>query len=338
MIYSNAFSESIRELEKDRGNADWLLDSRKNEIYEKIPRIKEIDEKLMQTGINLAKLVLSGTNEENIDKVISRMEKENDKLSREKKVLLKESGYKNNFLTDVYKCKTCSDTGFVDNEKCRCLKQKLIDKYYKISNLGNILKKENFDHFDIRLYSDEIDPEEGLSPKTNIQQIHKVCREFIIDFNTKPTNLLFYGSPGLGKTFLCNSIAKDLLDAGRAVLYVTAAQLFIVFDNHRFHREEMAEPDAMMELMLITDLLIIDDLGTEMPTLSSLSDFFNVINYRILEAKPMIISTNLMPEEFEMVYTERIMSRFMGSFTMLKFFGDDIRFEKKYLSKNKKNG
>ena len=324
-----AYDECVREFEKDRNESARLLSKRKNEVYDKIPRIREIDESLSLTAINISKQILSGDSQ-NAERLIAGMEKENNRLIKEKNLLLKENGFKQNFLTDIYKCRLCRDTGYVDNEKCRCFSQKLISRYYDLSNINNILKKENFGSFNLKYYSDETDPQNGLSPRANIQKIHKICAGFAADFDSKYANLLFYGPTGLGKTFLCNAVAKELLDAGKTVLYITASQLFKMFDDYRFRRDEMDEPDAAVEMVFKAELLIIDDLGTEFTTGNSLSEFFSIVNQRILEQRPMIISTNLNPNDFEAIYTERIVSRLIGSFIMCKFFGQDIRVFKKY--------
>jgi len=322
------YSACIRELNADKAGAERLLDARRREVYEKSPRVKEIDETLFSTGLNLSRLAL-GDPSADIDKLLSEMEIQNAKLNREKKSLLKDCGFKQNYLTDIYKCKLCADTGFTGNEQCRCLTQKLIGRRYGQSNLKDILQKENFENFDLRYYSEEKDAN-GVSPKANIKNIYRVCMKFVSDFGVKPSNLLFYGATGLGKTFLCNSVAKDLLDNGKTVLYTTAPQLFKVFEDYRSHRDDMEDADNTVDIVYESDLLIIDDLGTEFIAMNSLTEFFNIVNARLLTNKSMIVSTNLSPNELETIYTERIVSRLIGNFTMLKFFGQDIRLLKKY--------
>ena len=333
MGYSDALGACLRELEAQRADAVRALEARKREVYEKIPRVMEIDERLSSTGINLSKKILSGITGPDAKKLIAGMERDNERLLREKNALLRENGYKINFLTDVYRCRLCADTGYIEAERCRCLKQKLIGRYYGLSNLSGALKKETFEHFSIDFYSADKDPQNEISPRANMQKILRVCRDFTADFGLKPSNLLFYGNSGLGKTFLCNCIAKELLDAGRTVLYTTAPQLFKTFENYRFYRDEMDEPDETVDMVFAADLLIIDDLGTEFTTGNSLSEFFNIVNSRILNEKPMVISTNLIPNDFEAIYTERIISRILGNFFMCKFFGQDIRVIKKYVKK-----
>lgn len=323
---SQVLKEILRDYERDRGQANNLLNSRKNEVYMSVPRILEIERRLTATGLALAKSILNQSG--SADKMIAELEKENATLAKERELLLIQNGYPPNYFTDIYKCGACRDTGYYDDNQCRCLKQKLINKHYGLSNLNKVLEDENFDTFNIRYYSPEVG--DGISPKQNMEVIYKNCSDFINNFGQGFSNLLFYGKTGLGKTFLCNCIAKDLLDMGKAVLYVTAPQLFKAIEKYRFHRDEMDEPEEYVGLIYNVDLLIIDDLGTEFSTVVTSTEFFNIINTRLLTKKPVIISTNLNPGDFENQYSDRLTSRFFGYYKMMKFVGDDIRIMKKY--------
>ncbi|MDR1687247.1 MAG: ATP-binding protein [Clostridiales bacterium] len=332
MGYSAVFKECMREYEKTRDKSAALLNIRKREIYGEIPRIEEIDGELSQTGLALTKLILTSGNSK--ADYVKELGKKNAALVKEKAKLLNGAGFKRTYLDGIYECKLCKDTGFADGKRCSCFKQKLIDKHYGLSNLHGRLKSENFDYFDIRYYSEEKDPKTGISPRANIERIYQVCMDFVTNFDEKYTNLLFYGDTGLGKTFLCNCIAKDLLDAGKTVLYVTAPKLFKFFDDYRFNREETDAPSEYLEMVHEADLLIIDDLGAEFSTVIGASELFNIINARILDKKHTVISTNLKPgTDFEDTYSQRIVSRFVGNYVMLKFIGKDIRLSKKYSSR-----
>lgn len=334
MRYSTVFKECIREYEKSRERTAELLKKRKDEVYEIVPRISEIDEELSHTGFTLTKLVL--TDQENRNEYIKELSKKNASLLKERAKLLNGAGYKRTYLDSIYECRICKDTGFFDGKRCACLNQKLIDKHYGLSNLRDRLKIENFEYFDIRYYSDETDTKAGISPRANIERIYQVCMDFVSNFNDVYSNLLFYGDTGLGKTFLCNCIAKDLLDSGKTVLYVTAPKLFKFFEDYRFNKDELDDPDEYADMVYKADLLIIDDLGAEFSTVISASELFNIVNARILEKKHTVISTNLNPiTDFENSYSQRIVSRFVGYYAMLKFFGKDIRLSKKYSGKNK---
>jgi len=330
MGYAVIFNECLREYEKTRDISAKLLLKRRNEVYEAIPRVKEIDLELARTGIDLAKVILSGDSG-NGDHA-KELNKTNAQLQRERVKLLNAAGYKKTYLDNTYECKLCKDTGFQGGVRCACFNQKLIDKHYNMSNLRERLKRENFEYFDIRYYSEEQEQQRGLSPRANIQRIYQICNDFVKNFDGKYSNLLFYGDTGLGKTFLCNCIAKDLLDAGKVVLYVTAPELFKFYENYRFNKDELDEPTSYADMVNTADLLIIDDLGAEFATVIGASELFNIINTRILEQRHTVISTNLNPgTDFEDTYSQRTVSRLVGNYVMLKFIGTDIRKSKKYL-------
>lgn len=328
MANSIAFKQLMKDYEKNRIKANHLYEKRLAEIYNAEPQIEEIDRELANIGLSLTKLVLNNLPDKK--EQVSALQQKSKELTSQKKALMKNAGFKESYLTHIYRCNTCKDTGFVENERCKCLKQGLIEKYYEMSNLSKVLKNENFDTFDLSYYSDEPDPKAGISPKANIQKNWTTCLNFVKNFDTHFQNLLFYGTTGLGKTFLCNCIAKELLNSGKTVLYVTAPQLFKMVEEFRFNRSEDDEPEQYMEMILTADLLIIDDLGTEFSTVVTKSELFNFINTRLLNRKSTIISTNLMPSHFEEQYSDRIMSRLFGEYTLLRFIGKDIRLQKKY--------
>lgn len=323
------YKQVLKEYEKNRDEAKRLLESRKRKIYKNIPRIEEIDFELTKTGINISKAVLHAKNNGEKQVLLNELKNKNENLIKEKENLMLENGYKIDYFNSVYKCEFCKDTGYIKNKKCRCFNQKLINKAYDMSNLKDILIYENFDTFDFRYYSDIKDEKEGVSPLENIKKIWTVCLNFVKNFDSKFENLVFYGSSGLGKTFLCNCIAKELLDAGKTVIYVTAFQLFKMIENERFNKTEEEESNEFLDMLNTVDLLIIDDLGTEFSTVLSSSELFNFINTRMLEKKATIISTNLSPQNMINQYSDRIISRIYGQYKILSFFGDDIRILKR---------
>jgi len=330
MTYKAAFRQVMKDYETARDNADLLIEKRKAEVYRLIPEIIEIDTTLSKLGASLAKMALSGD--------IKGMEEVRDQtlLLKDKRCLLLKNSLGEDYLTAVYRCMNCSDTGYLHAspgsppERCPCLKQRLIDAYYSLSNMNEVLSEENFDTYDLRLFNTEIIPSEGLSPHTNMQTIYRLTTQFVSAFDTEFNNLLLYGEPGLGKTFVCHCIAKDLLDAGRTVLYLTAPRLCKVLEDYRFNREAMTEPEEMLATIDEVDLLILDDLGAEISTVVTSAALFDLINQRLLLRKHTVISTNLTPAALESQYSERIVSRFFGNYQMIKFFGEDIRVKKKY--------
>lgn len=317
----------LREFEKRKIDAIEAQKKRQQMIYTSIPDIETIDTNLTQIGIRLVRHMATGMDEE----ALVAFRKRSAELLQTKKMRLVENGYPEDFLDVHYKCPTCQDTGFVGSKPCKCFKQELIQIAYHQSNLQNILPKENFNTFSLDYYSKEVDPKRNTSPYRRMQRIYEYCVRFVELFETKKENILFSGPTGLGKTFLCNCIAKELLDRGYNVLYLTAPELFRLFEESRFHREDMEEDSKnFLETLLTVDLFIIDDLGTESGNSFTGPDLFHVLNSRLLNNLPTIISTNLQTNELQAYYSERLVSRLFGHYTKFYFFGTDIRRLKKY--------
>lgn len=328
MTKTEIYKKIHREYEKMQNSALHEQRQRQELLYEKIPLIKEIDQKISLTGVKIAKAALKRP--EDFLELTNLLKKDLKQLKEEKKELLKQNGFKEDFLDMKYHCQRCKDTGYIDSQRCTCFQQKLIDVLYNQSNLSEIIKSENFDTFDFRFYREQKLADEALSPKENMKQIYEKCFDFVQGFGYEFENLLFYGSTGLGKTFLCNCIAKDLMDKGKTVLYMTAGQLFKAVEDSHFKKEEQVEYANILDDVLTVDLLIIDDLGTEFSTILSSSELFHIINERLLTKKPVVLSTNLAPSDLINHYSDRIVSRLTGGYKVLKFFGDDIRFKKKF--------
>lgn len=324
-IYRNV----LRQYERIRREKTEELRQRQTTVYDKIPRIQEIENEIAMAGVRIAKMVLKKP--EDSFSLLGNLREGLTALKMEKERLLRENGFSLDFLEMNYECSHCKDTGYIGQKQCLCMKQKLMDAAYDQSNIRDILKVENFDTFDIRYYSAEKGKDELISPRENIQGILSTCLSFTEHFDIQFSNLLLYGGTGLGKTFLCNCIAKDLLDHGKTVLYVTAGQLFKLIEEQRFQKKDDEETEDYMSDILDVDLFIIDDLGTEFSTILSSSELFMMINGRMLNKKPVIISTNLSPADLIHQYSDRIVSRLLGEYKALKFFGEDIRVKKKFM-------
>lgn len=320
------YNQILREYELDRDECARIMSDRRGEVYRTLPRVMEIDKELTETGIKLARLFLVS---EDREKKIEELKVYTEELNSEREHLLNENGYTIKYLEPVYKCESCKDTGFMGNEKCYCFKQKLIEKSYDMSTIGHIIKNENFDNFDIRYYSKEVDSKEGISPYENMENILNIVLKSLGNIEKEPANLFFYGGAGLGKTFLCNCIAKDILEMGKTVIYMTAFQLFELMIKSKFHRDEMTEPDETMSMLLESDLLIIDDLGTENINSITSAGLFDIINSRLLSRRSTIISSNLAPADMLNIYSERIVSRLYGEYKICHFLGSDIRILKR---------
>jgi len=324
---SQIFKEVLRELERERNQSEKALNARRNFLHENMPEIKEIDDELAGVGLALAKMVLH--REEGTEKA-GALRKRSELLVRNRERLLYENGYDEAYFEDMYKCMDCKDTGFVGSLRCHCLKQRIIAKYYEKSNLSKVLERENFDSFNMNYYSDIADSACGISPKDNMERIYTNSLKFVENFDSRFENLLLYGPTGLGKSFLSNCIAKELLDKGKIVLYTSAGNLFKMVEAERFNRNNQTANADVLSLVFDVDLLIIDDLGTEFSTSVTNSELFNFINTRLLNKKSTIISTNLAPRDFEGIYSDRITSRLFGEYTLLRFIGEDIRIAKKH--------
>lgn len=321
---ASVYKQTLHRYELDRNRARNLYERRKAEVYARLPRIRELDERLTRLSLDTARGMLVGGAAD-----IAAVKSQITGLTEEKRSLMAQAGYPEDYLKNVHTCPLCEDTGYIGARKCRCLRQRLIESYYDLSGLSEAMAAENFQSFDFKYYSNAADPDVGVSPAANIRTVYQHCVDFVLNFGTEFTNLLFYGDTGLGKTFLCNCIAKDMLDAGFCVLYVTAPRIFKKIEDFRFNRGEQDAPDTQLELIYDTDLLIIDDLGSEFSTVVTDTELFNIINSRLLDKRPTIISTNLSLKDFQNAYTDRIISRFAGNYKMLRLFGDDIRLKKK---------
>lgn len=321
------YKQLLRQYDLKRSAAVQRQKERTAEIYKKIPQIKKIDENLNNTGIHLVRHMLKNPSTASLD----AFHENTDELIRTKKMLLVEAGYAPNYLDIQHDCALCQDTGFIGSKPCKCFKQALINIAYEQSNLKHILERENFEFFTLDYYSQTPDPKTGISPYNQMLRIKQICVGLIENFAVEKQNLLLHGPTGLGKTFLCNCIAKQLLDDGYTVLYFTAPQLFNLFEEARFHREDLNDgAKDTLNTLFDVDLLIIDDLGTESTNTLTISDLFNVINTRYLNQNATIISTNLSPKEWKDRYSDRIISRVFGNYEPLKFIGTDIRMIKKY--------
>lgn len=296
---------------------------RMENVYEALPRLSEIDDTISSLSVEQAKKLIDGD-----ETALAALHDSISALIREKQLLLSEHGYPEDYFEPPYSCPDCKDTGFIGSKKCHCFVQAAIDLVYTQSNIRRILNVENFAHFSYNYYSDkQINPATGLSSLATARQAVQDCKEFVRTFDTEFRNLFFYGDTGIGKTYLSNCVAKELLDSGHSVIYFTAPSLFHIFEKNAFSRLPDTEEDYGR--ILECDLLIIDDLGTELTNTFTVSQLFLCLNERILRQKSTIISTNLGLGQLADTYSERTFSRISSSYTIIKLFGNDIRIQKK---------
>lgn len=314
---------------RKRLNAAKAADSKKEALYARIPRLEEIEKEIKLTGIKISRLLLAGP--EDLGEQVKILKRKIEKLKNERKEIYIKYNIPGNFLEPDYECKKCRDTGYdSDGKRCSCFNKQIINNLYTMSNMVHMLKKENFNAFDINVFSNEAYENEKLTPRQNMYNILDISQDFCYNFHESNMNLLFYGGTGLGKTFMCNCIAKALIDKGISVLYQTAFSLFETVEAHKFNAQTESEENKLSYGMIFDcDLLIIDDLGTELNNSFTNSELFNIINERLITEKKTIISTNLSLEKLAQTYSDRIMSRVFNNFALLKFYGKDLRWESK---------
>lgn len=324
MALSNSqYDEIMRDYDRQQLEDRRILDERRKSVYARVPRLQEIDAAVASSSVRKARLLLDGD-----PSAIASLKDELNALREERNRLLKENGYSPEYLHPFYRCPDCKDTGYINGQKCHCFKQAIINTVYAQSNIQTILERENFEHFSFDFYSDDdISTTTGLSALATARQAVESCHQFIDDFDNKPKNLFFYGDTGVGKTFLSNCIAKELLDKGYSVIYFTAFQLFDILSKGVFEKD--ADAIAAHQNIFDCDLLVIDDLGTELSNSFTTSQLFLCVNERLLRHKSTIISTNLNFNQIVDIYSERTFSRICGDYTMIKLFSKmDIRIQK----------
>lgn len=315
--------------EQKRLSAQKKYEEKIESFYKENPNLSKIVDQINQTAISLSKAILL-----NDSNKVSVLQKQLNSLKQEKEQLLHSLKIDDSFWNPNYECKKCNDTGYLIDDNsimCTCLKQKLIDLQYNKSNISR-LENENFDTFNFDVFSDIADEKKynsNLSPRENMKNIQAIATKFINNFNDpNEKNLLFTGNTGLGKTFLSNCIANEILKSGKTVLYQTAPVLLDAIIDYRFGKTD----NFIYQNILNADLLIIDDLGTENLNSIKFTELFNVINTRLLNQNnhvtKTIISTNLSLNNLFNTYDERIFSRLAGYYNICRFYGDDLRLQK----------
>lgn len=300
-------------------------EERIEEIYKKIPVIKELDASVSTKAVACARRLLEGDQE-----ALKELREEIADLKEQKGVLLRASGYPENYMEMQYCCRDCKDTGYTEEGKCHCFRQSEMKYLYAQSNIEEIVAAENFHTFSYEYFDDSrVIPVLNRTVRQYMSQVVKTCMDFVERFSSEHGNLLFTGPTGVGKTFLTNCIAKELIDRYFSVIYLSANDLFQVFSKNRFENQSEEDMKGMYQYILDCDLLIIDDLGTELNNSFTSSELFYCINERLCSLKSTIISTNHPINELRDRYTERVTSRLISRYTVIPLYGDDIRIRKK---------
>ena len=317
-----------RELEKDRAaNRDEML-RRQAEVYARVPEIRQIDTELRAQMAQLVRLTIARS--PSLAEELEQLKEENLSLQMRRAELLTERGFGADYLDEIVSCPLCRDTGIWEGGVCACL-----DRLYNrelTKELGTLMRRgdECFERFDLTLYPDVPDPETGITPREVMRRVSDACRRYADGFSDVSPNLLFQGGTGLGKTFLSACIARVVAAKGFSVCYDSASAALEAYERAKFARDtEEGEAAAVrVRRMENCDLMILDDLGTEMATPMSQSALYTLTNNRLINRKKSIVSTNLTNGELTRRYTPQISSRILGEFQCFPFVGEDIRRKK----------
>ncbi len=320
MAYSKDILRRARQrLESQKADHESVQNARLQQVYSALPRVREIDRELRSSMVLAAQAAfLKGADGK---EALAQVRQANLTLQAERQKLI-DSAFEPGFLDESPICSRCGGSGYIGSTMCTCLAQLCRQEQQRELSLLSS-GDSDFALFRLDYYSEKIDPKFGASPRTIMGRILDICRKYAASFCPNSGNLLFNGGTGLGKTFLSACIAREVTEKGYSVAYESAQHLFAKLEKNRFHPdEESAQAVASFQ---DCDLLILDDLGTELPGNFVIAALYALVNDRLLAGKPMIISTNLNIDEISKRYSPQIASRLRGSFQLLPFVGADIR-------------
>lgn len=304
-----------------------------NALYAEVPEIKKIDTDISLLALRCASSVIKeGIT---VEEALSRLEQQRESMLARRAALVAASRT-GEYVPLSYQCAKCRDKGYVDGKLCDCAKKKLrkymMDSAKRISKFSCEIEKDTFENFRLDYYPKEVIQKYGVSPFDNMRRILSFAKKYCDVFPETSDNLFFNGASGLGKTFLANCIANELLSQGYMVIYQTAYSMFKFLEDYKFGKVDRDDYEENYNAIYDCDLLIIDDLGTEFVTSYTCSVFFDVLNSRLMAGKKTLISTNLTVKDLAKIYSERVSSRVLGDFALQYFIGDDIRIKKRHSS------
>jgi len=293
-------------------------------IYSRVPRLGEIDAELRRTAAKVMAAAFQSGGDPG--EAVAKLRAENQSLQREREWILESEGIDPTDLEDDPICPVCGGSGYVGERMCECLRELCRQEQKK--ELSTVLPntKETFENFRLSYYAAADEPGQA-SPRELMQMVLTKCRRYAQSFSLKSPSLLFSGGTGLGKTFLSAAVARTVADAGFSVVYETAVRVFSDYENVKFGDGD----SRSVRRYTACDLLILDDLGTEMTTQFTQSALYSVVNDRMLAGLPAIISTNLTTDEIRRRYTPQIASRLLGGYDLVLFCGKDIRLLQKQM-------
>ena len=291
---------------------------RRAEVHTALPEIEKIDRELATTGFKIFDATLRGETAK-----IDAINAENAELQRKRAEIMQVAGFAPDYTEVKYECEECGDTGTVEYSMCKCMRRRLVEAGIESSGMSDLIKRQNFSNFTLDYYNQSPEMHKRMA---NIYHFLKNYAE-LFDV-TRSGNLALFGGTGLGKTHLSSAVAGAVIEKGNDVYYISAMNLFADFEEKRFGSSSSYESTGEIDQYFTCDLLIIDDLGSELINQFTVSCLYNVINSRLNHKKPTIISSNLTQEEFRKKYWDRISSRVFGEYLVLPFVGNDIRQKK----------
>lgn len=322
MALSNTQYESIiKGYEQTRERNRHLMEERREKVYNLLPEYRELELSVSSISVSHARLMLDGD-----ESALENLRFSLSEIAGKKQKLLKSAGFPSDYLEPIYTCSSCQDTGYITTpdglkEKCHCFRQQEISYLYEQSNIQEMIAKENFSTLSYEYYQGE--------DLTRFRKCVEICRNFVQNFEQDYHNLFFYGTVGTGKSFLSGCIAKELLQKGHSVIYFSSSGLFDTLARYSFDIKSKEALYNFYKDLYNYDLVIIDDLGTEVTNNFVTSQLFSLLNERHLNRKATIISTNLSLEELRDRYSDRIFSRITSNYAICKLTGPDIRMYKK---------
>ncbi len=313
-------NEVIKRKQDSRIAAIKAAEAKSEKLRQEIPELADIDSALHSVAMKIMNAAM--TDKIHLEARLDEIKTENDNLLLKRASLLEQNGYPADFDSPKFECLLCSDTGYIGLNFCECVKKQLSTDLYINSGLGKALFDKSFDNFSLKYYSGKGDGE--MSDKENMTMIYNCCKRYAQRFTPSSESILMIGGTGLGKTHLSAAIAKVVIEKGYYVIYDSAQSIFDSYEAVRFGKESK----ELIKKYENCDLLIIDDLGAECMTQYTVAVFSSLLNWRIVNSKPTIISTNLSPIQIKKSYGERVYSRLLGESLIMKFTGQDIRLLK----------
>ena len=314
-LTNTQYDRIFRQYEEKQRQSRLEAERRRDYVYERLPRYRELEDETASLSVAQGKKLLAGD-----DAALSELRKKLAAIKKQKAQLLSDAGLPADYLEPVFVCPDCRDTGYIDREKCHCLRQAEISLLYEQSGIQDMLKHNNFSLLSYEYYAGEA--------LALFRHAVNTCQSFIENFNSDYRNLFFYGTVGTGKSFLSGCVAKELMDQGHSVIYFGAAGLFDLLSKVSFDAKSRDERQNTYSDLYQCDLLIIDDLGTELTNQFTASQLFSLLNERQLGKKSTLISTNFSLAELRDRYSDRIFPRITSNFEVCRLAGEDIRMHK----------